>query len=325
MKAFVISKPGGADVLEFCEIDTPEAKEGWVLIKIKAFGLNRSEMYTRQGHSGDAAPFPRVLGIECVGEVVEAINSDLKPGQKVGCAMGGMGRKYNGSYAEFALIPRSQVMPVETTLDWEVFGALPETYFTAYGSITEDMKVKSGDKILVRGGTSSVGMAAISILKDIDAKIIATTRKPERIEKLMKAGADFVVIDKGRIADEVKEIFSQGVDSVLELIGSKNSLQDSFNCVKAGGIVCGTGLLGNEWDFELPELPNGISCTFHTTEKVDAETYTNILQSIVNEVEMGKYNPNIFKVFDFSEVIEAHKMMEENRAIGKIVISLSGR
>ncbi len=323
MKAYVISKPGKPDVLKLQEIETPIAKEGWVLIKVKAFGLNRSEMFTRQGHSGDAVPFPRVLGIECVGEVVDAPGSDLKPGQKVGCAMGGMGRKYNGSYAEYALIPRSQVMPVETELDWITFGALPETYFTAYGAITEDMQVKPGDKVLVRGGTSSVGMAAISILKDIGAEIIATTRKPERIKKLHKTGADYVVIDGGRISEKVIEIVPGGVDSVLELVGSKNSLADSINCITAGGVICGTGILGNEWDYDLPEFPNGIRYISHTTEKVEAETYTPMLQEIVKCVKAGRYQPNIFKIFDFSEVVEAHKMMEESRAFGKIVISVN--
>jgi len=323
MKAYVVSQPGNPESLKLKEIPIPVVKEGWVLIKVKAFGLNRSEMYTRQGHSGDAVPFPRVLGIECVGEVIETVNSDLKPGQKVACVMGGMGRKYDGSYAEYTLIPRSQVMPIETSLDWVSFAAIPETFFTAFGSITEDMKVQPKENVIVRGGTSAAGMAAISILKDIGAKIITTTRKEERVEKLKKAGADYVVIDKGQIAEEVKVIFPDGVDSVLELVGSKNSLKDSFNCVKPDGIVCGTGLLGNEWDFELPKLPNGIKYSSYSTEKLNAEAYTSVLQGIVKRVENGRYDPNIFKVFDFSEVVEAHKMMEESMASGKIVINVS--
>ncbi|NJO90748.1 MAG: zinc-binding dehydrogenase [Chloroflexia bacterium] len=323
MKAYVVSKPGNPDVLKLQEIETPNAKEGWVLIKVKAFGLNRSEMYTRQGHSGDAVPFPRVLGIECVGEVVDASGSDLLPGQKVGCAMGGMGRKYNGSYTEYALIPRSQVMPVETELDWITFGALPETFFTAYGAITEDMQVKMGNTVLVRGGTSSVGLAAISILKDIGTEIIATTRKQERIEKLHQTGADYVVIDDGKIAMKVKEIVPAGVDSLLELVGSKNSLEDSIKCMKAGGVICGVGILGNEWDYQLPGFPDRIIYKSHTTEKVETETHTPILQNIVKRVEDGRYQPNIFKVFDFSDVVEAHKMMEESRAFGKIMINVN--
>ncbi|MFC2151712.1 zinc-binding dehydrogenase [Bacteroidota bacterium] len=323
MKAYIVSNPGKAEVLELKEIDIPKSLKDWVLIKVKAFGLNRSELYTRLGHSGDAVPFPRILGIECVGEVVEATDSDLKSGQKVACAMGHMGRKYDGSYAEYTLIPRSQVMPVDTNLDWETFGALPETYFTAYGSIMEDMNVKFGDQVLVRGGTSSVGMAAISILKDLGAKIIATTRKEQRKEMLLKAGANHVVIDYGVIAKKVKEIFPNGADSILELVGSRKSLEDSFQCAKEKGIVCNTGLLGNEWDFKLPELINGIKYSFHSTEKVETKIYTPILKEIIQKVECGIYNPNIYKVFDFNDLVEAHKTMEQNRAIGKIVIKVN--
>ena len=322
MKAYIVSNPGGAGVLELKEIEIPKAKKDWVLIKVKAFGLNRSELYTRQGHSGDAVPFPCVLGIECVGEVVEAPESDLEPGQKVACAMGQMGRKYNGSYAEYTLIPRSQVMSVETSLDWETFGALPESYFTAYGSVLEDMHVKPGDKVIVRGATSSVGMAAISILKDIGAEIIATTRKVERKEILLNAGANHIVIDTSEIAEKVKKIFPQGADSILELVGTKNTLTDSFNCLKKKGIVCNTGLLGNEWGFKIPDLINEIKYTFYSTEKIETTTYTHILKKIIKKVEEGVYNPNIFKVFDFMDLVEAHKTMEQNKAIGKMVIKI---
>lgn len=323
MKAFVVTKPGEPESLELKNINIPKTKKDWLLIKIKAFGLNRSELYTRQGYSVDAVPFPRILGIECVGEIIEAPDSDLRAGQKVACVMGGMGRNYDGSYAEYTLIPRSQVLPVNTNLDWVTFGAIPETYFTAYGSITQEMNVKANQNILVRGGTSSVGMAAISILKDLRANIIATTRKVERTEALLNIGANHVIIDDGKIAEKVKEIYPDGVDSTLELVGSKNSLTDSMYALKNKGILCGTGMLGDEWGYELPKLPNGIKFTFHSTEKIETIKYTPILQEIINRVENGRYNPNIYKVFDFEDVIDAHKFMEQNKAIGKLVIKVN--
>ncbi len=121
----------------------------------------------------------------------------------------------------------------------------------------------------------------------------------------------------------MKEIFQDGVDSVLELVGSKNSLLDSINCLKANGIICGTGILGNEWGYDLTKFQNGIGYKSYTTEKVEPETYTSVLQKIVKRVEAGRYLPNIFKVFDFSDVVEAHKMMEESRVFEKIVINVS--
>src|SRR6516164_8708628 len=104
MRAYVISEPGGPEKLVLRNIDTPKAKPGWVVIKIKTFGLNRSEWFTRRGES-PSVKFPRVLGIECVGEVVDSLNPKLKNGQKVAAIMGGKGRDFDGSYAEYVLAP----------------------------------------------------------------------------------------------------------------------------------------------------------------------------------------------------------------------------
>ncbi|MEM9526458.1 MAG: alcohol dehydrogenase catalytic domain-containing protein [Bacteroidota bacterium] len=134
MKAWQIKAYGTNDVFKLVEIPNPTPKAGWVIIQIRAFGLNRSELYTRQGHSGDAVSLPRVLGIECVGEVIHGGGADLQPGQQVAAAMGSMGRLYDGGYAERTQVPRSNVFPVKTTLGWEAFGALPETINTAYAT-----------------------------------------------------------------------------------------------------------------------------------------------------------------------------------------------
>ena len=111
MRAAVVQNPGKPEVLELREVPKPKSRSGWVLIKVSAFGLNRSEIFTRQGHSGSAVTFPRILGIECVGVVEAALDSPLQPGQKVAAVMGGMGRVYDGSYAEYTLVPTTHVMP----------------------------------------------------------------------------------------------------------------------------------------------------------------------------------------------------------------------
>ena len=116
MKAYIIHEPGEIEALQLQEVATPIVKPGWVLIRVKAFGLNRAEIMTRQGHSGDAVPWPRIIGIECVGEIADPSDSGLQVGQKVATAMGGLGRTHDGSYAEYTLVPTSQVMPIETTL-----------------------------------------------------------------------------------------------------------------------------------------------------------------------------------------------------------------
>jgi len=260
MKAIVVEQPGGPEVLQLKEIPTPVPRPGWVLIKIKAFGLNRSEMYTRQGQSGDQVPFPRVLGIECVGEVKDAGGSELQVGQKVAALMGDMGRKYHGGYAEYTLVPRNQVLPVETNLPWEQFAGIPETFMTAWGSLVESIGLKAGHILLVRGGTSSLGMAATSIAKNMGATVVATTRSEAKREALLANGVDHVIIDTGQIAGNVRALYPEGVDHVLELVGTV-TLRDSFQTVRPKGVICVAGLLGNEWvlrefsPFELRQDP----------------------------------------------------------------------
>lgn len=251
MRAHQISALGGPEALKLVELPDPEPREGWVKIRIHAFGLNRSEMYTRQGHSGDDAPFPRVLGIECVGEVFDAGGTDLVPGQKVCAAMGGLGRPYDGGYAEMTLAPRSQVMPVETSLPWHVLGALPETWFTSWLSVFDVLEAEPGQRILIRGGTSAAGMAATSILKHLGAHVIATTRSEKKRAALVAAGVDDAVIDNGTIAGRVRELVPEGVDGVLELVGSVAAVKDSVEAIRDGGRICHTGLLASFGNSEI--------------------------------------------------------------------------
>jgi NADPH2:quinone reductase len=293
-----------------------------VRIRVRAFGLNRSELFTRQGHS-PGVRFPRVLGIECVGEVDDAGGTDLLPGQTVAALMGEMGRAYDGGYAEYTLVPRERVLPVRTALSWDVLAALPETYLTAWGSLTDAMEIRSGQTLLIRGGTSSVGMAAASLAKDFGLRVIATTRDPAKADALRENGADDVIIDTGRIAEEVARRVPEGVDGVLELVGTV-TLLDSLRCVRPRGIVCNTGILGNAWLLDrfdpLEDIPSTARLTTYGSSTTSAERSTAALQAIADGVEAGRYRPNLQRRFRFGEIVEAHRFMEENRATGKLVV-----
>ena len=150
MKAIVVEESGEPEVLKIKEIPIPSSQSGWVLIKIKAFGLNRAEMYTRQGHSPDVV-FPIVIGIECVGIIEEAPGTSFKKGQKVAAIMGGMGRAFDGGYAEYTCVPQSCVFQIESDLDWATLGAIPEMFQTASGSLHQSLGIKAGQMLLVRG------------------------------------------------------------------------------------------------------------------------------------------------------------------------------
>ena len=324
MKAIVVEQAGPPEVLSPREWPKPEARPGWVLIRVKGFGLNRSELYTRQGHS-PSVKFPRVLGIECVGEVESAPGSDLAPGTRVAAVMGGMGREFDGGYAEYTLVPASQAIPVRGDLDWTVFAALPETGLTAWRGLHEGLEARAGEWLLVRGGTSSVGMATIAIAKALGLRTIATTRNPAKRAALEANGANHVVIDDGTIAPAVRKIVPGGVDRVFELIGTV-TLKDSLQTLRRQGVCCYAGLLGNEWvlrEFSPMEaIPNTVRLTTYTTHDVTRENSQAALQRIVNEVAAGRLRPNLDKVFRFGEIVAAHRYMEENRATGKVVVMI---
>jgi NADPH2:quinone reductase len=129
-----------------------------VLIRVKAFGINRSELHTRLGLA-QGVTFPRVLGIEATGVVAAAPGGEFEEGQQVAAMMGGMGRTFDGGYAEFTSVPATQVIPFRSELDWATLGAVPEMVQTAHGSLTVGLDAQPGQTLLIRGGTSSVGMA----------------------------------------------------------------------------------------------------------------------------------------------------------------------
>ena len=343
MKAMVLEKPCSAEEMKIKNVPIPEVKEDWILVKIKAFGINRAEIFTRQGDS-PSVKLPRVIGIECVGIVEDPSNSDFKKGDKVFSMMNGMGREFDGSYAEYILIPKNQVYRLpneksffknidnielknkeqlkekfsknleitEENIFWSEIAAYPELYYTAYGSLFKSLKLK------VRGGTGSVALAAIQLAKAINVRVIATSRSASKEQFLKGKGADEVIVGNENFDENLKKLFPDGVDKVLELIG-RPTLKSSLKSVKQGGIVCMTGCLGG-WiieDFEpLVDIISESYLTSFDSTNVNKDTIKEMFEFI------EKYNikPCISKIFTLDEISLAHKYLESNSANGKVII-----
>src|SRR3954453_22227934 len=199
MRAIVLDAPGPPDSLAIRELGLPTPAAGWVLIEVKAFGLNRSELHTRQGLASGVT-FPRVLGIEAAGVVAQCPGREFAAGQQVVTMMGGMGRTFDGGYAEYTCVPARQVIPFASDLEWSTVGAGPEMLQTAYGSLTVGLDAQPGQSILIRGGTSSVGMAAAVLAKQRQMSVLSTTRRASKTAALTDVGVDRVLIDDGNVA-----------------------------------------------------------------------------------------------------------------------------
>ncbi len=327
MQAVVITKKGGPGVLELQEVPCPRPCSGFVLIRVRAFGLNRAETYFRSGKWGEAHP---VSGIECVGQVVEDPSGTFSPGQKVFALMGGLGRTLSGSYGAMVNAPIANVVKVSSDLSWEVLAALPESFATAHACLVDRLRIGAGDRLLVRGGSSALGRAAIVWAKILGAEVIASSRREERFASLSNLGADHPILHEESLAPKIRSLCPGGVDAVLDLIGNR-TLLDSMKAVRPGGRVCLAGFLGGGEPLSafdpLSQMAPSVDLSFFASFLFGTEGVpvpARALQDLVGRVERGELDLSPAHVFRWEELPEAHRMMEENRAEGKIVVLQEG-
>jgi len=243
----------------------------------------------------------------------------------VATMMGGMGRTFDGGYAEYTCVPADQVVPFSSNLDWATLGATPEMLQTAYGSLTIGLDAQPGQSILIRGGTSSVGMATAALAKRRNMIVLSTTRSHSKIEALTKIGVDHVLIDDGLIAEKAREIVSSGIDTALELIGTP-TLPDTLAATRLHGVVCFTGMLSNEWTvrdfYPIDYIPRGVRLTAYTGEARDLPPH--VLQDFLDAVAAGEAVIPLYRAYRLDQIRDAHAEMEAGSATGKIVVLANG-
>jgi NADPH:quinone reductase len=320
MRAVVLDGPGPPEALVIRDIPVPQPPPGWVLIRVRAFGLNRSELHMRLGLA-EGVTFPRVPGIEAVGVVANCPGREFTPGQQVAALMGGMGRAFDGGYAEYTCVPVSQVVPFRSELDWALLGAVPEMLQTAYGSLDVGLDAQPGQSILIRGGTSSVGMATAVLARRRGLTVLSTTRDPAKGAALTSAGADHVLIDDGQVATQVRQIVPGGADAALELVGTP-TLPDTLRSVRVHGVVCFTGMLSNQWTvrdfYPIDYLPRGVRLTAYGGEAADLPP--RLLQDFLDAVAAGTAAVPVGRVYHLDQIAQAHADMEASRMSGKLVV-----
>ena len=315
MKAVVLNGITRAEEVRLSEAPIPEVQPGWVLVKVRAFGMNHSEEILRLNEiRADYIRKPIIPGIECVGEIADPSDSGMKVGQRVITMMGGMGRSFNGSYAEYALLPVHHVFQIESGLDWASLAAVPETYFTAWGSLFDCLRLERGDTLLIRGATCALGYAAIQIGKALGCRVIATTHRENKLALILNA--DEAVLDDGKLTGKL-----HGITKALELVGPK-TLRDTLTAVEKGGIVCNTGVLGGAYALNgfdpIKDIPNGVYLTgFFSNYPTQA-----VVDDMFRFFNEKKLVPISGKVFDFESIRDAVTAQDKGSVDGKIVVKL---
>lgn len=320
MRAAVLAAPG-LDNLTVTTLPLPEPGPGQIRLKVMAFGLNRSEYHSVTGQA-EHMTYPRVLGIEAVGVIDLDPAGVWAPGQQVATMMGGMGRAFDGGYAQYTVVPREQVLPFTSGLPWEVIGSVPETLQTAYGSLTTGLGLArpgGGGTVLVRGGTSALGLAASALARDWGYDVIATSRREAGLRLLTSRGVH-ALLDDGEVAPRVRDIVPEGVVGALELVGVP-TLRDTIASTAVHGVVCFTGMLSDSWTipdfYPMDWLPNGVRLTAYSGESSDLPTAE--LQRVLERIEAGALDLLPVHTYALDDIVQAHRDMAAGARSGKLV------
>jgi NADPH2:quinone reductase len=330
MRAVVVRQRADAAGLRPEQVPVPTPGSGQVLVRVLATTVISSEIASREGVS--TAALPLVLGNDFVGVVVEAPTSPGLLGSRVIGAYGGYGYTRDGAWADYVVVDEPDAYPVQTVLDVATLAAMPGSFTAASGAL-RSLGPLDGKRLLVRGGTSGVGLAAATLAIDAGAHVIATTRDPDKREKLLALGIHEVIVDDGDLVTKVRQAHPGGVDAALDLLGVE-SLRETLRCVHEFGLVCLTGLLrdqtnsiktGEREDRALPRFPHPMELIPPTIRLtvggVDGTARTpELVRRWVTGLETGRYRMPVDSVFTLEQMQQAHLRRADPASFGKVVV-----
>jgi NADPH:quinone reductase-like Zn-dependent oxidoreductase len=319
---------GGPEVLKLEEIPIPEPGEGEVRLRVQAIGLNRAEVVFRQGKYVVRATPPCTLGYEAAG-VVEAVGNGVDKGligKRFSTVPSFAADKY-GVYGEIAIVPAYSLASYPAKFSPEQGTSIWMQYLTAYGALVQIAKITRGDFVLITAASSSVGIAAIEIAKAEGAISIATTRTSKKKAELLSLGADHVIATQEEdLIKRVGEITGgNGPRVIFDAIAGKG-VELLAKAAAPGGTIFEYGSLSMEpTPFPLLiALPKGLSLRGYSIFEVVSvpERRAKAEKYVIEHLEKGDFKPRIAKKFPLSEIVEAHRYMESNEHIGKIVVTV---
>jgi NADPH:quinone reductase-like Zn-dependent oxidoreductase len=319
---------GGPEVLRLEDVAVGEPGAGELLIRVDAIGLNRAEVLFRSGRYIEPARFPARLGIEAAG-VVEAVGADVTGfaiGQQVS-VVPAFSMNDHGVYAERAVVPARAVLRRPDGLDAVAGAAVWMPYLTAYGALVEVGGMRAGDTVVLTAASSSVGLAAIQVVRSVGAVPVATTRTRAKREALLKAGAaEVIVTEEEDVVGRVRELTAgRGAEFVFDAVAGPGVV-DLARVVAPGGTLFLYGALSGEptpypgFDLGMPAL-NMRTYTLHETTR-DPERLRRAEAFVTAGLSTGVFTPVVDRVFALEEIAEAHRYMEAGSQVGKIVVTV---
>jgi NADPH2:quinone reductase len=326
MRAVLMQKYGGPEVLELGEAPRPEPGPGQVLVRIAATSVNRADLQQRAGNYAPPPGESAILGLECAG-VIEALGegvADWRVGDRVMTLVGG------GGYAEYAAAPASTLMPVPDTLDLVRAAAIAEVWITAFLNVFREAGLRAGETLLVHGGASGVGTAAIQLAKALGpSPVLVTVGDPDKAKACLELGADHAILYKSEnFSERVLELTGKrGADVILDHIGAAY-LEPNLACLALYGRLVIIGLLGGaKADLNIGRLMvkrqriiGSVLRARPVEEK--AKITAAFREQVLPRFARGELKPVIHAVLPLAEVRQAQELMAANANVGKIVLQV---